>query len=194
MKGADRRRWESTVAGDKAADREAVAERSPRQTPDHRNTKSQRGRMRAASVLADAKPETHQDASSRGSWRGEKVHVLTQGDLFDESWREPTEGRQPAEGSPEGAPRSGSNSAEAVVVMRAGESRKERRAEGTTAKRPAGLWTAQEEPERQPRQVEEPPPAARTRIAQGMQTPQARRGEELRPPRGPRWSCARRNQ
>ncbi|TLD72206.1 hypothetical protein FEM03_02290 [Phragmitibacter flavus] len=28
MKGTDRRRWESTVAGDKVADREAVAERS----------------------------------------------------------------------------------------------------------------------------------------------------------------------
>jgi len=74
-----------------------VAERSPRQTPDHRNTKSQRGRMRAASVLANTKPETHQDASSKGSWPGEKEHFLTQGDIFGESQREVSRGRSSEE-------------------------------------------------------------------------------------------------
>jgi hypothetical protein len=65
--------------------REAVAERSPRQSPDHRNTKRQRGRMRAASVLGNAKPKSHQDASGRAAWPGMRVHVLTQGDLTRES-------------------------------------------------------------------------------------------------------------
>jgi hypothetical protein len=65
--------------------REAVAERSPRQSPDHRNTKRQRGRVRAASVRANAKPQAHQGASGRAAWPGMRVHVLTQGDLTCES-------------------------------------------------------------------------------------------------------------
>ena len=65
--------------------REAVAERSPRQSPDHRNTKRQGGRMRAASVLGNAKPKAHQGVSGRAAWPGMKVHVLTQGDLTCES-------------------------------------------------------------------------------------------------------------
>ena len=73
---------ESTVAEGQGSDREAVAERSPRQTADHRNTKRQRGRMRATSVLGNAKSKVHQDASSRAAWHGWKAHVLTQGDLL----------------------------------------------------------------------------------------------------------------
>jgi len=85
MKGADRKRWELTVAKRQGSGRETVAERSRRQTPDHRNTKRQGGRMRATSVLANAKSEAHQDASSRAAWHGRKAHVLTQGDLWCES-------------------------------------------------------------------------------------------------------------
>ena len=85
MKGADRKRWELTVAKRQGSGREIVAERSRRQTPDHRNTKRQRGRMRATSVLANAKSKAHQDASSRAAWPGRKAHVLTQGDLRRES-------------------------------------------------------------------------------------------------------------
>ena len=85
MKGADRKRWELTVAEGQGSARESVAERSPRQTLDHRKTKRQRGRVRATSVLANAKSEDHQDASSRAAWREGKAHVLTQGDLFGES-------------------------------------------------------------------------------------------------------------
>lgn len=65
--------------------REAVAERSPRQSPDHRNTKRQGGRVRAASVRGNAKRQAHQGASGRAAWPGRKVHVLTQGDLTCES-------------------------------------------------------------------------------------------------------------
>jgi hypothetical protein len=85
MKGTDRRRWESTVAKRQGSGREAVAERSRRQTLDHRNTKRQRGRMRATSVLGNAKSKDHQDASSRAAWPERKAHVLTQGDLSCES-------------------------------------------------------------------------------------------------------------
>ena len=41
--------------------------------------------MRATSVLANAKSEAHQDASSRAAWHERKAHVLTQGDLWGES-------------------------------------------------------------------------------------------------------------
>jgi len=85
MKGTDRKRWELTVAKRQGSARESVAERSRRQNPDRRNTKRQRGRMRATSVLANAKSKTHQDASSRAARPGEKAHVLTQGDLLGES-------------------------------------------------------------------------------------------------------------
>src|SRR5437762_13257983 len=76
---------ELTVAKRQGSGRETVAEGSRRQTPDHRNTKRQRGRMRATSVLANAKSKDHQDASSRAAWHGRKAHVLTQGDLTRES-------------------------------------------------------------------------------------------------------------
>jgi len=93
MKGADRKRWELTVAKRQGSGRETVAEGSRRQTPDHRNTKRQRGRMRATSVLGNAKSKAHQDASSRAAWHGRKAHVLTQGDLFCESGTGVSRGR-----------------------------------------------------------------------------------------------------
>ena len=77
MRGADRRRWESTVAEGQGSGREVVAEGSPRQTSDHRNTKRQRGRVRATSVLGNAKSKAHQDASSRAAWRGGKAHTTS---------------------------------------------------------------------------------------------------------------------
>src|SRR5580704_11228671 len=85
MKGADRKRWELTVDKRQGSGREAVAERSRRQTFDHRNTKRQGGRVRATSVRANAKSESHQGASGRAAWREGKAHVLTQGDLTCES-------------------------------------------------------------------------------------------------------------
>jgi hypothetical protein len=97
MKGTDRRRWESTVAKGQGSGREAVAERSPRQTPDYRNTKRQRGRMRATSVLATAKSKVHQDALCRAAWHGWKVHALTQGDLACESGSGVSRGRSSVE-------------------------------------------------------------------------------------------------
>ena len=105
MKGTDRKRWELTVAKGQGSGREAVAERSPRQTLDHRNTKPQRGRVRATSVLANAKSKDHQDASSRAAWHEGKAHVLTQGDLDCESrpgvsrGRSSEESRRKAEGA-----------------------------------------------------------------------------------------------
>src|SRR5204862_5874797 len=97
MKGADRRRWESTVAEGQGSGRETVAERSRRQTLDHRNTKRQGGRMRATSVLANAKSKDHQDASSRAAWHEGKVHVLTQGGLTCESVPGVSRGRSSVE-------------------------------------------------------------------------------------------------
>ena len=107
---------ESTVAEEQGSDREIVAEGSSRQTTDHRNTKMQRGRVRAMSVLANTKSKIHQDASSRAALPGWKVHDLTQGGLFEMVSKE-------------------QESAEAIVVMRPSESSEERRAEGITAKR-----------------------------------------------------------
>ena len=73
---------ELTVAKRQGSGRETVAERSRRQTLDHRNTKRQGGRMRATSVRVNAKSKIHQDASSRAAWPEGKAHVLTQGDLL----------------------------------------------------------------------------------------------------------------
>jgi hypothetical protein len=93
---------ESTVAEEQGSDREVVAERSSRQTTDHRNTKRQRGRVRAMSVPANAKSKVHQDASSRAAWHGWKVDVLTQGGLHERKREQ--------------------ESAEAIVTRRPGES------------------------------------------------------------------------
>jgi hypothetical protein len=115
MKGADRKRWNKlTVAKRQGGGCEAVAERSRRQRPDRRNTKRQRGRVRATSVLLNAKSQDHQGASSRAARPGLKVHVLTQGGLTC---------------------RAGQESAEAIVAMKPRESAEEPRAEGINAKR-----------------------------------------------------------
>jgi hypothetical protein len=74
-----------TVAEPQGDAREGGAERSGRQTCDHRNTNRQRGRLRAASVLANTKPEVHQDAACRAGWHAGKVQALTRGDLLRES-------------------------------------------------------------------------------------------------------------
>jgi hypothetical protein len=96
---------ELTVAKRQGSGREAVAERSRRQTLDHRNTKRQGGRMRATSVRVNAKSKVHQDASSRAAWREGKAHVLTQGDLLCESTAGVSRGHSSvvAEGKPGGA-------------------------------------------------------------------------------------------
>lgn len=81
-----------TVAEPQGGRREVGAERSGMQTFDRRNTNRQRGRMRAASVLGNAKPQTHQDASSRVGRHEGTVYVLTQGDLPSESGAEVSRG------------------------------------------------------------------------------------------------------
>jgi hypothetical protein len=75
----------ATVAEPQGGVREGVAERSGRQTCDHRKTNRQRGRQRATSVLVNAKSKHHQDVASRGGWRAGKVQVLTRGGLLRES-------------------------------------------------------------------------------------------------------------
>lgn len=71
----------ATVAKPQGDAREGGAERSGRQTCDHRNTNRLRGRLWAASVLANAKPNPHQDTASRAGWPAGRVQDLTRGDL-----------------------------------------------------------------------------------------------------------------
>jgi hypothetical protein len=87
----------ATVAQTQGEAPVGFAERSGRQIRDHRYTNRQRGRMRAASVLANAKPKTHQDASSRAGWRAEKVEVLTRGELPAERLGEVSRGHSSKE-------------------------------------------------------------------------------------------------
>ena len=108
---------EVTVAKQQGSGREAVAERSWRQTPDCRNTNWQRGRKWATSVRTNAKSKSHQDTSGRARRHGRKVKPL------------------PGEIS---APRGAEKSAEAVVAMKPVERREERRAEGTNSE---ALWS-----------------------------------------------------
>ena len=84
---------EVTVAKQQGSGREAVAERSWRQTPDCRNTNWQRGLAWATSVRADAKSKTHQDTQGRVRWHGRKVKALTRGDLRAERGGEVSRGR-----------------------------------------------------------------------------------------------------
>src|ERR1700733_11511881 len=83
----------ATVVEPQVRSREAGDERSGRQIRDHRNTNRQRGRVRAASVHANTKPKTHQDASSRAGWRAEKVQVLPRGVLLCENGEKVSRGR-----------------------------------------------------------------------------------------------------
>ena len=82
----------ATVAEPQVLNREVRDERRGRQTCDHRNTNVQRGRLRAASVLADAKPNPHNDAAGRGRWHAGKVQALTRGGLWRESVEEVSRG------------------------------------------------------------------------------------------------------
>jgi len=75
----------ATVAEPQGDTREGGAERSGRQTRDHRNTNRQRGRQWAASVRANAKPKAHQDTACRAGWHAGRVQVLTRGELRRES-------------------------------------------------------------------------------------------------------------
>lgn len=63
----------------------SAAEATARQICDHRNTNVQRGRLRAARVLGNSKPNPHNDAACRGRWNAEKVQALTRGGLRRES-------------------------------------------------------------------------------------------------------------
>jgi hypothetical protein len=95
----------ATVAEPQVRGREAQDERRGRQTRDHRNTNWQRGRLWAASVRVNAKPEAHQDTAGRARWDAGKVQVLTRGDLWSESAGEVSRGRSSVEvpGKGEGA-------------------------------------------------------------------------------------------
>lgn len=59
----------------------SVAEATGRQTCDHRNTNVQRGRLRAVRVLANSKPNPHNDAACRERWNAGNVQVLIRGGL-----------------------------------------------------------------------------------------------------------------
>ena len=87
----------ATVAEPQGDAREGGAERSGRQTRDHRNTNRQRGRQWAISVLADAKSKPHQDTACRAGWPEGKVKVLTRGDLLRASAGGVSRGRSSVE-------------------------------------------------------------------------------------------------
>ena len=163
MKGADRRRWESTVAKRQGSGRETVAERSRRQTLDHRNTKRQRGRMRATSVRGNAKSKDHQDASSRAAWHEWKAHVLTQGDLSCESRTGVSRG----------------HSSDDAVRKHGGA--KGRRNDCKATREPVNRANIAQTSAARSEQSRH---AARTRSALMVQPSQAMRGEALRPTRG----------
>ena len=108
---------EVTVAKQQGSGREAVAERSWRQTPDCRNTNWQRGRKWATSVRTNAKSKSHQDTSGRARRHGRKVKPLP-GEISCARARE--------------------KSAEAIVAWMTAERQEERRAEGTNSE---ALWS-----------------------------------------------------
>lgn len=89
----------ATVAEPQGGVREGVAERSGRQTRDHRKTNPQRGRQRATSVLTNAKSKPHQDVASRDGWHAGKVQALTRGDLLRESAEGVSRGRSSVDGA-----------------------------------------------------------------------------------------------
>ena len=89
----------ATVAEPQGDAREGGAERSGRQTRDHRNTNRQRGRQWATSVRVNTKSDPHQDTAGRAGWHAGKVQVLTRGDLPSESAGEVSRGRSSKERS-----------------------------------------------------------------------------------------------
>lgn len=70
---------------------------SRRQNRDCRNTNWQRGRVCAASMLGNAKPEVQPGTSSRARQRARKVKILTRGDLDRESGQGVSRGRSSEE-------------------------------------------------------------------------------------------------
>ena len=123
------------VAKSQVRSREARDERSGRQTRDLRNTNRQRGRVRAASVPLNAKPEAHQDAPCRAGRRAVKVQVLTRGDLHGGSRGEVSRGRSSEENrrKPGGAKGRSTNEHGSTRSDRAG-----RETLGTTRRNPRG--------------------------------------------------------
>ena len=89
----------ATVAEPKLGAVRHSGERRGRQICEHRNTNVQRGRLRAARVLANSKPNPHNDAASRGRWNAEKVQALTRGGLPVRAWKESAEVVVVAKGS-----------------------------------------------------------------------------------------------
>jgi hypothetical protein len=89
----------ATVAEPQGDAREGGAERSGRQTRDHRQANRQRGRQWATSELANTKSNPHQDTASRAGWHAGKVQVLTRGDLPGESLGEVSRGHSSEERS-----------------------------------------------------------------------------------------------
>lgn len=173
MKGADRKRWKLTVAKRQGSGCETVAERSRRQTLDPRNTKRQRGRVRATSVRANAKSQDHQAASSRAAWPEWTAHVLTRRGLRRESGAEVSRGRSRDE------------------AARKHSGAKDRRNEGKATREPVNR--AQTAPTSAVRSVQARP-TARTQNAPVVQPPPASRGEALRSPcgtQGTRQRCKR---
>ena len=83
----------ATVAEPKLGAVRHSGERRARQTCEHRNTNVQRGRLRAARVLANSKPNPHNDAACRGRWNAGKVQALTRGGLPRESAEGVSRGR-----------------------------------------------------------------------------------------------------
>src|SRR5262245_38645834 len=82
----------ATVAEPQGDAREGGAERSGRQSCDHRNTNRLRQQW-ATSTLARAKSNPHQDTVCKVGWPAAKVQDLTRGDLKAERPRGVSRGR-----------------------------------------------------------------------------------------------------
>lgn len=87
----------ATVAKQQGSVRECVAERSWRRIADRRKTNWRRGLAWATSERVNAKSKDHPDTQGRARRHGEKVEVLTRGDLFPEKGREVSRGRSSEE-------------------------------------------------------------------------------------------------
>ena len=163
---------EVTVAERQGSGREAVAERSRRQTSDHRNTNWQRGRAWATSVLANAKSRVHQDTSCRARWHGGRVEVITRGDLLCEGIGEVSRGRSSDETCRKPGGAKGRRN-QPVVALRSIVSR------------------GKELPGRQQTVVRIPRHSARTRSVRAVKPRQTERGGNSRKTRMHRESTAK---
>jgi hypothetical protein len=98
MKGVDPKAVTAKVAEPQPASREASGERSGRQRDSRRNTNRQRGRVRAMSVLANAKSDRHRKPYEvEPGDLARKFTSLTRGDLRSESPGEVSRGRSSVE-------------------------------------------------------------------------------------------------